>query len=409
MAEIDPATRLAMAKARREEILAEAEAAAERAKAPYRDALARAELHEQQAKTSSAAKAAAPPGPLADLATALAAIPRADKKPDLTIGTDAGAAAAGVLAARVIIQLAGQIADKIGSQLGDKPCLVIAGSELPSSGVLALFNARLNIISDARTVADANAAAADTVWAKPRVPSSKALVALGTLGTAVSAGGAALQAAAAIGSYLLPDRSYAAVKIAGSDDRLLTLAVAGKLGGRAVLPQHLRPADAGALLAGFGKWLAISTARSDTNTQRLAALGDAKDPASAAVRTAIETAIASDTAARALHQDLLALLATTDTAGTSFIARLLAEKRVDALLQDGANILYLQVHATAGSSIGEKSAFSTPVMKVAGSGIISWLLTDAAGTTLAAEAIADISRHIAVEDVDSELEQSRHI
>ncbi len=413
MALPDPATRLAIAKAHREEILAEAEAAAERAKAPYRDALARAELQEQQAKTTkaaSAAKEAPPPGPLADLAGALAAIPRADKKPELTIGTDAGAAAAGVLAARVLVQHGEQIAEKVIPLLGGRPCLVIAGPTPPASGTVALFNARLQIITEARAVADANADAASAAWAALQTaPVTKSPLALVPLGAAITAGGAALQAAAAIGSYLIPDRSYGAVKIAGSDDRLLAIAVAGKLGGSAIFPQNLPPADADALLDDFGAWLATSAAHSETNTQRLASLGDAEDAAAVAVRAGLETAIASDKAARAMHQDLLALLATTDEAGTSFIARLLAEKRIDALLQTDAKILYLQVHATAGSSIGEKSAFSTPVMKVAGSAIISWLLTDAGGTTLAAEAIADISRHIAVEDVDSELEQARHI
>lgn len=413
MATTDPTARLAIAKARREEIAAEAEAAAERAKAPYRDALARAELQEQQAKATKAASAAreAPsPGPLTELAGAMAAIPRADKKPELTIGTDGGAAAASLLAARVLAQQGQRIAQKVVPLLGGTCCLVIAGTTPPVSGTLALFNAREQIATEARAVADADAATANAAWAASQAaPVTKSLLALGPLSEAVTVGSAALQAAAAVGSYLIPDRTYAAVNIAGSDDHLLAIAVAGMLGNRAVFPQNLPLADTNALLDGFGTWLATSAARSEINTQRLASLGDAADVTTAAARTALETAIASDAAARALHQDLLALLATVDEDGTSFMAQVLAQKRTVALLQAGAKILYLKVHSTAGSAIGEKSAFSTPVMKVAGSAIISWLLTDAGGTTLAAEAVADMSRHIAVEDVDSELEQARRV
>lgn len=278
----DPATRLAIAKARREEILAEAEAAAERAKAPYRDALARAELQEQQAKTTkatSAAKEAPPPGPLADLA----AIPRADKKPELTIGTDAGEAVASVLTARVIVQHGQRIAEKVIPLLGGTPCLVIAGDTPPASGTAALFNARQQIITEARGVADADAAAANAAWAALQAaPVTKTLLAPGALGAAITAGSAALQAVAAIGSYLIPDRSYAAVKIAGS----------------AIFPQNLPPADADALLDGFGAWLATSEGRSETNTQRFADLGDAEDAAAVAVRAGLETAIVNDKAAR---------------------------------------------------------------------------------------------------------------
>lgn len=197
-------------------------------------------------------------------------------------------------------------------------------------------------------------------------------------------GAGTIAAISAVAGLLRSDSTLSGIEVSAIDDRMLAWAVAGKLGGNAILPAAAiggAPGDKAKAL--FNAFASLVERRSQAETLRTA-LAAKKDPAPAE-----KIQLAALNAAASRH-DAFAARVTTPAANGAIA--LISAGRVADILAPDTPVLRVHVDRAGGSLVNTRNiatTFGVDPLKISGGLIASYLITDpSSGTVAASDTIA---------------------
>ncbi len=276
------------------------------------------------------------------------------------LGTNAGAMEATLLSGRALGAAAQHISTVQAIQ--GKKIIVLALAESLDLGLASALDLEMKMIS--RLFDDAGVDPVDA----------------GMMG----GGAGTIAAISAFAGLLRSDSTLSGIDVSAIDDRMLSWAVAGRLGSNAVLPSALIGGTPGAKAkALINDFASLVERRSQAEALR-SSLAAKKDPTPA---EKVQLAALNSAAAR---HDAFAARVTTPAASGAI--PLISAGRVADILTPGTPVLRLHVDRAGGSLVNTRNiatTFGLDPLKISGGVIASYLLTDpSSGTVAAADTLA---------------------
>jgi hypothetical protein len=315
------------------------------------------------------------------------------------IGEGAGNGEASMLAADAVRKAAEQIAEAVQRDCGKRHCVIYAGQQKPTFGHWTAFRVQIEITTacfgradEAKLQAETLAAPVPVAAARPPGTASVDALASGAgavldLGAKLGVGGA-LDLVAKLGSYFQTDYKVMGATIAGSDDDLLAISVAGVLHD-SWYPARWVPQSAQAI-TDLLKPLAASRDRSNFYSQAVAArlqqfkaevdkTVDVKEKNRLnSIAAAYTHAAEAYISAQRRFDDLLTSLANV-TDGVPLATYVADEKMVIDKLQADSLLLFVRLNAPAGGRYSKKNIWTflgKMPFYVSGGAITSYIAID---------------------------------
>jgi hypothetical protein len=303
------------------------------------------------------------------------------------VGEGAGNGEASMLAAKAVGDAAKRIAADLKDKIGTGKVVIYAGQQKPTFGRWNAFSVQVEIARDSFARADFAKTQADQIAETKPAAAGGGTESVGAL---ITGAGAVLDLGAKLGSYFQSDYKVWGVTVAGSDDDLLAVSVAGALSG-SWYPAKWVPQSSTQPITDLLKPLAAAREKSVADSQavqekrdRFKAEADKEsDPKKKerlnTIAAAYTRAADACTAAQKRFDDLLASLASV-TDGVPLAVYIADEKTVsDRLGVAGNLILFVRLNAPAGGRYTKKNLwtyFGGMPFFVSGGAIASYLLVD---------------------------------
>ncbi len=366
-----------------------AQVAAEKAQAEAQKALADAQkaVFDQQ-KSAAEAQAAAIAAEQTALKAKFGTVAGSQATTGaVEIGEGAGNGEASMLAAKAVENAAERIAGAIATLGEGKHYVIYAGQQKPTFGRWNAFRVQIEIAKDSFARAEFAKSQADEIATPPQLTQSRA--GAESVGTFITGAGAVLDLGAKLGSYFQSDYKVMGATVAGSDDDLLAVTVAGKLT-NSWYPARWVPQTAVEPITELLKPLAAMRERSvidlEAVQEHLATYQaeaektkDAQEKQTlGAVVAAYQRAAEAYAAAQKRFDDLLASLAAV-TDGVPLAVHIVEEKTVSDKLAAGSRLVFLRLNTPAGGRYTKKSLwtfFGTMPFYVSGGAIASYVVVE---------------------------------
>lgn len=322
--------------------------------------------------------------------------------PGVEASTGAGSAEANVLAARELNGLALQIAR--GADNGTKAgVIIVAGTNRPQFANTLLYEFRRPLVAKLFTEANLGSLNSERELDKFKVSNANlAKAGINESLAALTAAGAALDAASKIASYFQTSYKFDNLTVTSISDQAFAMAVAGEIaknsdGRKAFLADRVYDdAEAKAVFGELDSLIDQSLKSNKNQAKAEAALRELDTMLKAAKaddkKRAIETLIASfarslaaEKAAVKALDDFVALLGASEN-GKTMIQRIGEERALAKLIRSGLPLLYLNVSAQGGTSYTRKSIWNflgAQPMFVSGSVVVNWALVGQSGQVVA--------------------------
>lgn len=369
---------------------AAAQVAAEKAQAEAQKALADAHkaVFDQQ-KAAADAQAAAVAAEQTALKAKFGTVAGSEATTGaVEIGEGAGNGEASMLAAKAVQRAAEQIAQAIVDKGKDEHYIIYAGQQKPSFGRWNAFRVQIEIAKDSFARAEYAKSQADDI-ARPPKQLTESRAGAESVGAFITGAGAVLDLGAKLGSYLQSDYNVLGATVAGSDDDLLAVTVAGRLEG-SWYPARWVPQSAVEPITELLKPLAAMRERSVTDLQTVQEhltrykeeaerTKDAKkkQTLTAIVAAYTRTADAYAAAQKRFDELVASLAAVTD--GVPLAVHIVDEKTVSDKLEAGSRLVFLRLNTPAGGRYTRKNLwtfFGTMPFYVSGGAIASYVVVD---------------------------------
>jgi hypothetical protein len=275
--------------------------------------------------------------------------------------------------------------------------VIYAGQQKPTFGRWNAFRVQMEIARDSFERAAFTKTQADEIAKPPATDTSKG-AGMESVGTFITGAGAVLDLGAKLGSYFQSDYKVMGATIAGSDDDLLAISVAGHLE-NSWYPARWVPQTATQPIATLLKPLAATRESTITDLQAVQQnltryKADSEKETDARKKQRLNDIVAAYTraadayaAAQKRFDDLLVSLAAV-TDGVPLAVHIADEKTISEKLESGASLVFLRLNAPAGGRYTKKNLwtfFGGMPFFVSGGTIASYLVVDPkSGNSLAA-------------------------